>query len=718
MDYDTFVNSAFIAQGRANEFTRKRPAERKEVFRRVLGLERYQALADAATERRKEAVAELKDLERNAGEAADQVRQLPALESELCAVAAERETMKPELARLDDAVVQLKQAAADHARLEREAREALERAQSLRSDTSRREATLEQLQTDLITAKGVLARGDEVRAAHERVAGLRRQEAELADRQQEATRLDALIAAAERRISVEHTRLESERESRRKELDAAETAAAGLPPLEREETDVAQERTAIATVTRQSEDLERQANDRRAKAAAAGAEANEAARQNSELKEREAQLETVDASCPICLRPLAPGDLDHVVGEYARQREDLRARYDRARAAKAAALDEADELTARATTLRDQVSRRETALRERERDIHARLTAARQAEGTIEPLREDLAAIVKVFDSGAFATDARAEREDAANRLARLGYDAGAHAAIREQLRRRGREEHIASCWSPKNEPRRWRSASPASAPSWPPERGACHRRRAPIEAVMPSDGRRRCAAAAGSQDELMPSAIASRTSSCGWGRRKHVATPSSSCAASKPPETMNARKEEEGVYGDLARAFGRDGVQAMLIDQSLPRVEYTANDMLDRMTGGRIHVSLATQRLLASGRVTETLDIRISDEVGTRDYDMYSGGEAFRVDLALRIALARLLAERAGATLPTLIIDEGFGTQDAEGIDRLIQSITAIQEEFRLILVVTHIDELKERFERRIEVTKAPDRGSLARVF
>ena len=60
---------------------------------------------------------------------------------------------------------------------------------------------------------------------------------------------------------------------------------------------------------------------------------------------------------------------------------------------------------------------------------------------------------------------------------------------------------------------------------------------------------------------------------------------------------------------------------------------------------------------------ISETLDIRISDEVGTRDYEMYSGGEAFRVDLALRIALARLLAERAGATLPTLIIDEGFAT-------------------------------------------------------
>ena len=112
-----------------------------------------------------------------------------------------------------------------------------------------------------------------------------------------------------------------------------------------------------------------------------------------------------------------------------------------------------------------------------------------------------------------------------------------------------------------------------------------------------------------------------------------------------------------------------------------------------------------------------ETLDIRISDDLGTRDYEMYSGGEKFRVDFALRIALSRLLAARSGATLPTLIIDEGFGTQDEEGRDRLVEAITTISDDFRLILLVTHIEELRERFDRRIEVTKDAERGSQARV-
>jgi exonuclease SbcC len=81
-------------------------------------------------------------------------------------------------------------------------------------------------------------------------------------------------------------------------------------------------------------------------------------------------------------------------------------------------------------------------------------------------------------------------------------------------------------------------------------------------------------------------------------------------------------------------------------------------------------------------------------------------------VNFAIRLALSRLLARRAGAQLRTLFIDEGFGTQDTQGRERLVEAIHAIQDEFDLILVITHIEELKEAFPARIEVTKT-DAGS-----
>ena len=128
------------------------------------------------------------------------------------------------------------------------------------------------------------------------------------------------------------------------------------------------------------------------------------------------------------------------------------------------------------------------------------------------------------------------------------------------------------------------------------------------------------------------------------------------------------------------------------------------------RMTDGRMSLRMQTQRERKGGNrdeAIETLEIVIADELGTRAYEMFSGGERFRIDFAVRIALSKLLAWRAGAPLPTLFIDEGFGTQDAEGRDRILEVIKAIEDRFDRILVITHMDEIKDAFPVRIEVSR-----------
>jgi len=175
---------------------------------------------------------------------------------------------------------------------------------------------------------------------------------------------------------------------------------------------------------------------------------------------------------------------------------------------------------------------------------------------------------------------------------------------------------------------------------------------------------------------------------------------------------------KEQKIYEELTLAFGKKGIQAMLIENALPELEEEANGLLARMTDNRMSVRIESQRALKSKEgEAETLDINIGDELGTRRYEMYSGGEAFRIDFALRIALSKLLARRAGAPLPTLIIDEGFGSQDANGRERLVEAINSIQDDFEKILVITHIDEMKESFPIRIEVTKGSD-GSKVEVI
>jgi len=172
----------------------------------------------------------------------------------------------------------------------------------------------------------------------------------------------------------------------------------------------------------------------------------------------------------------------------------------------------------------------------------------------------------------------------------------------------------------------------------------------------------------------------------------------------------MQLVAEEKGIYEELALAFSKKGIQAMIIDSALPEIEAEANRLLGRMTDNRMHLKIESQRDTKKGDTVETLDIKISDELGTRNYEMFSGGETFRVNFALRIALSKLLAKRAGAPLPTLIVDEGFGTQDSTGRGKLVEAINSIQDDFEKILVITHIEELKEAFEIRIEVTKTEE--------
>jgi exonuclease SbcC len=173
---------------------------------------------------------------------------------------------------------------------------------------------------------------------------------------------------------------------------------------------------------------------------------------------------------------------------------------------------------------------------------------------------------------------------------------------------------------------------------------------------------------------------------------------------------------DEKAVFEELRLAFGKKGVQAMIIEAAIPEIEYEANQLLSRMTEGRMHVRFETQRETLKGDTLETLDINIADELGTRSYELFSGGEAFRVNFAIRIALSKLLARRAGAQLQFLVIDEGFGTQDAEGRQRLVEAINSVQDDFERILAITHIEELRDAFPVRIEITKTAD-GSQFRL-
>jgi DNA repair protein SbcC/Rad50 len=185
--------------------------------------------------------------------------------------------------------------------------------------------------------------------------------------------------------------------------------------------------------------------------------------------------------------------------------------------------------------------------------------------------------------------------------------------------------------------------------------------------------------------------------------------------------------KQQQKIYDELGKAFGKNGIQALVIENILPQLEVESNQILSKLSNNQFHVQFITQKATKATRVKkasvksakyiDTLDIVIGDANGTRAYETYSGGEAFRINFSIRLALAKLLAQRAGTPLKMLIVDEGFGTQDREGCDRLIAAINAISEDFACILAVTHMPQFREAFQTRIEVRKT-NSGSQLQVI
>lgn len=187
--------------------------------------------------------------------------------------------------------------------------------------------------------------------------------------------------------------------------------------------------------------------------------------------------------------------------------------------------------------------------------------------------------------------------------------------------------------------------------------------------------------------------------------------------------EAERLRSESSGdlreveVYQKLTRLLDpRTGVPVEIIRTVLPELEAEANHLLDRLSGGTMELRLLLERENKDGTLADTLDIEVKHRGWTRLYEGLSGGQKFRVDFATRIALSKVLARRAGARLETLIIDEGFGSQDPTGVELLFEAIDRVRADFRLVVLITHLPELMERLPSRYHVSDGGPEGAVVR--
>jgi exonuclease SbcC len=726
LDYDTFVNVSFFLQGRADQFAQQPPTRRKEILGNILGLEAWDVYRERAAGRRKAVERELDSVDGRLAEidaelAEEEPRKLhlSELENQLKGLSASRKLQETALAN----VKQVRQALDRQRELVRSLAESLARSQSALSGSRARLAVKE---TERSTHAELVGRAAEVEATY---ANLQKARIDLEKWEQVAERfrehdqrrqpLLREIEAEGARLQQEKTGLEVQHSAMREQLastTAFETAlAAARQALAQAETDLAGRA-----------ELEKQAQAGREKLAELRAENGSLKTAMDELKGRIEKLGAAQGVlCPLCGQSLSPEHRQSTLEQLTSEGTQL---GDRWRANKSAMEELAIELTnteLRITNYLSSDSERLNASREIAQ-LSERLASLQKQSGEWEQAgAKRLDEVTVLLEKGKFALEARKKLAKVDKGLAALGYEAAAHdGARRTELQARPAEAE-------------YRTLESARAALKPLEDEIVHlqtdieNRQAEVDRQQSEYDE---AVSALSEIEAQtPDLDAAERSLYDLQERENQLHQEVGAARQKVTVLADLRKRKKaleaerddlglqiGHYKTLERAFGKDGVPALLIEQALPEIEMKANQILGRLSDDSMHLHFETQARYKDEKrkeLRETLEIQVSDGAGLRDYEMYSGGEAFRVNFAIRLALSEVLAQRKGARLQMLVIDEGFGSQDALGRQRLIQAINAVKDDFAKILVITHLEELKDAFPTRIEVEKT-EAGSTVMVI
>lgn len=713
LDYDTFVHSAFLQQGKADAFTTQPPAKRKQILADILGLEQWEKYEEATKEHLKKIEQEIAFCDLTIANIDTELKKEPGWRAEMA-----------DAQRLYDESQEILKVAEERLNEVAHAPGALRTAQEQLAGQQRR---LREHERDLQTVAAEITRHEERIATYQQVIESREQIESGYAALQSAREADQTLGEKLRELSdvdKEYSQLERQLDAARAELDKERSGyLARIVELEQilqqnPADDLSRVQVEIAafqeldTRRARTQDLLSGLGEERA-----GLEVTQKAL-TAEGKELGARLEQLTASdsptCPLCGQPLTTEHRAELVQQLNNDIATMRASYRQNQERKAVIEADLKERKAAIAEL-DLELKKLPSLMERAGVLQEQIDRANTARTRLDGERAGLAEVQKMLDSESFGQDIRQQLAQLAERRDSLGYDRQSHDEARQQLtilrgyEARQMELKIALDSLPSVQTdldnalaRRERITKAADE-----DRAEITQSKADIETltVLVEEQQRR-------QQEVNKQRTARERA---FGRlvsaQQELNALDKQRARKIELETRrDEQRQQEGIYNDLKRAFGKNGIPAMIIESAIPELEVTANELLARMTDGRMNLRMTTQREKITGGVAETLDIDIADELGTRAYELYSGGEAFRINFAIRVALSQLLARRAGAQLRTLFIDEGFGTQDDDGRNKLVEAIVAIQDTFDLILVITHIDDLRDSFPVHIVVDKTPN--------
>ncbi len=714
LDYDTFINSAFLVQGRADEFTTKRPGERKQVLADILGLEVYDRYEERARARARACADRADMLAIEVQQYDEEISRRPLYEEQEREAARQVADLSEKLRAAERTLEDLRTRQRELLGYRREVEGLTQRLQREEAEAKRLAAQLAEGRERLEALQAILSEQAAIEQGHRAWQEAQAAVQSWSQRQLEAAQIRAERERAEGEIRSAQAALQAELRAAEARAQQLRDQAARADVL-RQTVAQARERLTALEAVRQEESALRARQAELIDAIAGLRASNGALKAEMEaLREKIALLEPAGARCPVCQQPLTDADRERLLAEWEEEGKGKGVQF-RSNSQQAKKLEEErrqveDRLAACERELKEearwqrQLAQAEQALAEAERA----LDAAVEAEAAVEQLRARL-------ERGEYAQAERALREQLAQREQAIGYDATEHAravaAVADNAgwaqRYADLQRALASIDAERRAVEQLIERQEALAASLADTRARRDELQERLSELPQIEAR------VLEQDRLtlaLSEQEGEARQRLGAAQQRVAACEQAVARRAQRAQELEQTRLEQAIYEELREAFGKRGLQAMIIEAAVPEIEDEANRLLERMSDGRMTIALETQRDTKKGDAIETLDVVIRDELGVRPYEMLSGGEALRVNFGLRIALSRLLARRAGTRLQTLFIDEGFGSQDAQGRLRLVEAIQSIQDEFACILVITHIEELKDLFPVRIDVVKTAE--------
>lgn len=719
LDYDTFINSAFLQQGRADAFTVKTPAERKKILSDILGLDQWIGYEDKV----KTILADLEKhvtvLNHDIDKINDELAKEPQYKRELADATEAYENAQTELLLAEE---QLSKVANSESALirERESLDAQERRiQGHRENVETAQEEIDRQQDKIAGYQETIDQGDAITAGYQQLQTARDNQSAIADQLTQMKDLDTQYNELEKKLTDKKSSLESELSGIQATIDHLHKQIEQVDSADLDS--VMQEVKDLETLDDQRDQTTQSIQAMKEERSGLSATLKLLENEGLALNERLENLQKAEgATCPLCGQKLTAKHREDIMAQLTVERDDKRSRWkdmkQRSDTLQADARDQQKLVDEWALQLKNL-----PALQQRYGALEEQITLAQTAQGELQVEQANLANIQQILADEAYGEELRQQLIEIDTRRQSIGYDPDSHNDIKAQLEtyREFDRQYTQLEIAQTNLPEAQKMLDNVQA-RLDRLQETIKEDEAQLEKIK--DAIAVLEVKVNEERERRQEVARLRTEAQAINERKMVAQQQLSTldASRKQKERIKKRLDEaryeQGLYNELRVAFGKNGVPAMIIETAIPELEAEANQLLARMTDGRMTLRLNTQREKVTGGVAETLDIEIADELGTRGYEMYSGGEAFRINFAIRIALSKMLARRAGAHLRTLFIDEGFGSQDGDGRNKLVEAINTIQTDFDMILVITHIDELRDSFPVHVVVDKTPS-GSMITV-